>query len=267
MPIKKYFKKQVKKAGRYAKKRYFKGKGYSQPKYGTMYNDLQKLKRIVNSEKKQWVKANTPGTLVTLGQVDENASGAAVVDITPKPTQDATDSGRNGDSIKAVSCVINFNFIQQTSTVCKINFFLEIWYTAKPQVDINNNIVNLLYKNDPTLNGSGIITYSSHIDQDYRQLFKLISRRKLSVTMDRISGSSGMKPYKLNLSLNKGFGTHIKFIENTDTPAVGQFVMILRADRRNSSTANASTLSGVIDTAANTGIKFSYNTTWYYYDN
>lgn len=48
----KYAKRQVAKAGKFAKKRYFKGKGYSKPKLTTMMSDINKLKHLLNVEKK-----------------------------------------------------------------------------------------------------------------------------------------------------------------------------------------------------------------------
>lgn len=255
------FKKYVRKAKKFVKRRYGGSSGVNQ-----MLSDIKKLKMIVNAEKKQITLNNTPGTLSVVGAVNGDASGHRAIDITPLPTQDNTDSGRSGDSIKVVSGMLNFTFQQQPSTSAKVKVVVELWHTIKPQGDIDNNVVKLLYKNDPTL-GNSMITTQSHIDQDYRGLFKLITKRSLFVGADKLASTHGTVPFKIPLKINKGFGTHFKYIENTDALALGQFILVVRADRGNSSGSTTSTTAGAIDTAVSTGIKFTHNITWYYYDN
>lgn len=52
MAFKRYAKKAIKRGGVAVKKRYFKGKGMSNPKFGQMFQDVQKLKHLLNVEKK-----------------------------------------------------------------------------------------------------------------------------------------------------------------------------------------------------------------------
>ncbi|WP_445772221.1 hypothetical protein, partial [Rheinheimera sp.] len=60
----KYAKRQVAKAGKFAKKRYFKGKGYSRPKVTQMAKDINTLKHLLNVEKKtHLVEERTPITM------------------------------------------------------------------------------------------------------------------------------------------------------------------------------------------------------------
>jgi hypothetical protein len=259
--------KQVKKVSRAVKKRYFKGKGFSKPKLLQMYNDIQRVRKIVNSEKKQFTLSNTAGTYRSVGAVNGNASGADVFACQPYPSQGTGDSNRTGDSIKVVSGVIDLRFIQQGSTINDTELSIELWYTAKPQTDMSSNFMKLLYMNDPTFGGSGIVTLSSHINQDYRPLFRKLAQRRLTVKADQLTGARDITNLRIPISFNKGYGMHLTYIEGSAASSVGQFALIVRANRGNQHNATTSTLAGAIDTAPDTGINYAYNITWYYYDN
>ena len=52
MALKKYVRKGLRNAGRVVKRRYFKGKGYNNPKVNQMAKDIMFLKNTINAEKK-----------------------------------------------------------------------------------------------------------------------------------------------------------------------------------------------------------------------
>jgi hypothetical protein len=86
----------ARKVGRVVKKRYFKGKGYGNPKLGRMTKDIMFLKGIVNAEKKRITISQT--AQIGPAQVFANSNGNIVTDITPIPVQNSTFTGRNGDA-------------------------------------------------------------------------------------------------------------------------------------------------------------------------
>ena len=102
MPFKRYARKQLKRAGRYAKKRYFKGKGYSTPKIGTMAKDLANLKKMINAEKQNVESVST--TEYNLAQYNGvSSNGGRVIDIMPIVSQGVSEDQRKGDSLKVCS--------------------------------------------------------------------------------------------------------------------------------------------------------------------
>lgn len=256
------FKKIKKKAVKYVKKRYG-GKNSMK----NMMTDINRLKMIINSEKKQHVQTNTPGVLRAVGAVNGDSNGCNIFPCHPYPSQGVGDSQRTGDSIKLVSGMMNLRFSQQANTVNKVQLILELWHTAKPVTDVTNDFLKLLYLDDPTMGGTDVITMSSHQDQDYKSLFTKVMTRKVTIGQDRTTNARDVTTVKIPLKINKGFGQHFKFAEGTTATSVGQYCLIVRANRGNASTSVVSTLGGAIDTAINTGIEYAHNITWYYYDN
>lgn len=262
------FKKTYRKARRAVKQRYFPGKGYSKPSIAKMIDDIKKLQMIVNSEKKNFDVSNGSISTARVGQVNQDATGHYDADITPYIPQGITDSSRIGDSIKVKSSVLFLKFKQMASTISRINLIADVYYTARPQSDITNDVTQLIYRDDPSVSGAQIISTNSQINQDYRGLFKLIARRKFHVGGDTVSGQNQSYTKQLNISWNKGFGQHFKYDENTNSTSLGQIILIIRADRGNrAGSPNTSTLSGATDTAFDTGLFINWNVTHYYYDN
>lgn len=74
----KYAKRQVAKAGKFAKKRYFKGKGYSRPKISVMASDINKLKHLLNVEKKtHLIEERSP---ISMGLIVDSTKTSASID-------------------------------------------------------------------------------------------------------------------------------------------------------------------------------------------
>jgi len=245
-------------------KRYFK-KGYS-PKLNQMYSDVMKMKRIINAEKKNFNINSGASGFVDIAQVAQNVDGGLQLDLTPKPAVGPNDNQRNGDSIKVVSGKLTLKFIQQPNTIQQITIIAELYYIVKPITNLFTEGVQLLYTASP-ITGGTLYDTNSYKNQDYLSLFQLVARRRFIVGKDLLAGHKTEKEVSLNLSINKGFGKHIKFNNNTTTNSVGQYVMFLRANRGNKDASVSSTITNISDTGPYTGLHMSYNMTWYYYDN
>ncbi|WP_445779358.1 hypothetical protein, partial [Shewanella sp.] len=73
----KYAKRQVARAGKFAKKRYFKGKGYRKPKITQIISDVNKLKHLLNVEKKtHLVEERTP---ITMGLIVDSTKTTSTI--------------------------------------------------------------------------------------------------------------------------------------------------------------------------------------------
>ena len=105
MAYTKKFKKAVGKVSTAAKKRYGIGKGRGGFKFSQVAKDLEMIKSRLNVEKKFVDRADFEDSV---GQVDHNALGYAVFDVSPIIAQGVGESYRVGNSIKATGMVLNF---------------------------------------------------------------------------------------------------------------------------------------------------------------
>lgn len=256
MPIKKY----VRKAKKYVKRRYTKQGGGL--RYKKMFNDIMKLKSIVNAEKKHVIKGSS-GNLI--GQVNENVSGHYIVDATPIVGQGSGEGQRNGDSIKLCTASFNLLFKQQTSNNIPIKGVIELYQVLGLPQTIGD-ITGRLYKPNAWIPSVPIYDLNSNVDSDYRQQYKLVMKRNFFVKADTSAGQQQITNLKIPIKFGK-FGTHIKYDDGTNTVASGQMIMLIRVNGGNSSGTD-STISGGLTTAtASTGIQLNSQIQYWFYDN
>nr|UOF78977.1 capsid protein [Cressdnaviricota sp.]UOF82589.1 capsid protein [Cressdnaviricota sp.] len=259
------FRSQRKVAKRYAKKlisrgkkRYFKGKGYGNPRLMNIARDVSTLKSIINSEKKNYII--TSSSLTGAQCYGASGSGHYVVDITPIPAQGNTDITRNGDSIKVCSAFIKFQIYEQANSTHPMKgkiIIMQVLGTPQTASTFMTNII----KPNPMLSNS-IYDYNSSYNPDFRGQYKHIVTRYFGYN-DNYSSSLAIKDVTIKLKLNH----HVRFTANTTTVADGQYVMIVLFDSGNSHASEITTTTGAPVTGALTGAVFHYNATFYYYDN
>lgn len=224
-------------------------------------SDLSVLKSLVNAEKKTFVFTETEH----IGQVNYNSNGALVSDPTPLPPQGTSASQRTGDSIKLVTAMGRFQFQHMSDTQAAIHLTLELYEvlgTPQPVATVTTQ----LWKPNPFITGADIRDSHALVDQGFRQQYRIVARRKITVPADNYSGQRRLTDLNLPLKFKK-FGHHVKFEEGTTTVASGQLVLCIRADHGNMNAAGVSTLGGVAVPAINTGVLVRYSMNFYYYDN
>ncbi len=246
---------------RFANKRYFKKKSGYQPKIGKIMSDLSVLKSLVNAEKKTHIVTN----IENLGQVNYNSNGALVETITPTPAEGTGSSERTGDSIKIVTAMARFQFQHQTNTTIATNLLVEIYEVlGTPQAP--SVVTTQLWKPNPFVTGADIRDYNGLVDQDYRQQYRIVARRKCKVPADHFSGQRRVLQLTIPMKLKK-FGHHVKFADGSTTVASGQLVLCIRADSGNMHASSSSTLTGVAFSGVLTGVTARYSFNFYYFDN
>lgn len=262
--MKKFIKKVAKKVGRVVKRRYFKGKGYSNPKIGQMVRDVRFLKSIVNAEKHKQVYAST-NNLNTVSQVLGNASGAWLSDVTPNLSQGVGEADRVGSSIKWHSSHWAFQFQQQTSSAnqMKIKIVLAL-VKGKAQSSVVNVLANM-YDANPFVSGGAVYDYHSPRNQDEFKNYVVLRQKTVTMQRDQISTQNNIVNVKFGYKFRNH---HVKWDGNTSTIVGGQVCMFIFADTGNASGSTACTLAnGVPYVGTNTGCTFQYIQTHYYYDN
>lgn len=259
--VKRYAKRQGTRAFGFAKKRYY-NKRRKTINLGKMLRDVQTVKSIVNSEKKQI--SGFAGSS-SLGQVNGNAEGAYTLDITPGIPQGTTDSTRTGDSVKLTTAMFKFQVSQQSANTGPVRVKLRIYKVlGTPQA--TSLFLNQISLPNVFVTGANIRDYNSQPDQDYRQQYVKIAERRFTIRGDNFSGQNTIKNIDLPIKFGK-YGHHIKYAENTNVIASGQLMMIVQCDTGNLSAGTPSTLGGVLNTAVNTGLFINRSMTFYYYDN
>lgn len=262
---KKYAKKLVKKAGRAIKRRYFKGKGYSNPNIGQMASDVMMLKKLVNAEKKH---TTLSGNALSVGQFSGNVAGYYGLEITPTPSAGVSEIQRNGTSIKLVSSFMKFQFVAQSALVNRTRLKVMIIQTSGQYISSINAWIADRFKANPFITGGSIIDYNSAWNTNTYGGFRVIRTKYITLQPDANSGETNIQTVNLGIKYNKGKGTHIRYQSGTNTPANTQLFMIVMADTGNANSVTATSgFTGIAQTAVNTGVNWQYYATHYYIDN
>jgi len=267
--LRKFGRKVFKRAGRYIKKRYFKGKGYGSPRIGQMSKDLSFVKSMINAEKKRF---NQVSSNILVGQINANFAGGGfhIQDITPTPGQGTSYSTRNGDSIKWSSSHMKFQVTSQlvgNSNSMKFKGMV-VQVLGAPQA-INDIVPNLFVGNKWINNSnSGLQIYDSNseIDPDYFGQYRIVRRFSWYLPVSQTASTRTVKTYTVGLKLNNGKGHHVRFQQNSNTVTDGQYVLIIFADSGNISGTTSSIVTAPILTG-NTGASVQMDLLHYYYDN
>lgn len=259
--FRKYARRAAKKVGRAVKRRYFRGKGYANPKLATMVRDLQMVKRSLNVEKKNIttnLTLNTP-----IGQINGNntLTGAVYFDLTPPITQGVGFNQMTGNSVKLVSMAIFGQVKQQTSTRHPMRVKITLFKTnGIPQnvSTIGNNAQ--LYEQNPI---TTCVDYNSQRNVNFFRDYSVIQTKYLYLQPDPVSGEIILKDFKFLMKMSH----HLKWNNNTTNLSAGQLAMCVTCDSGNSSASTASTASNIPIVHVSSGASIQFYTRFYYVDN
>lgn len=262
MAYKKVMKKVAKAAGRAAKRRYFKGSGYSKPNVQRMVKDVAYLKSVLNPEKKR-VNINTTDQIV--GQTNANVSAYYALDITPQMAQGATGSTRNGNSIKLHSSHLRFQFQTQMASNPRYRLKIQVIKVLGQPISPIGNAVTTMLEPNPFVTGGTIYDFYSDRDPENFKQFRVLRTKYLTIQPNQITNVASIA----NISFGMKYKSHhIKFnSDGSSVAADGQLFLLITCDNGNVNAATASTLNGTVLTAANTGLIFQHDITHFYYDN
>lgn len=250
----------VKRVGRAIKRRYFRGKGYRNPKINQMAKDVMFLKRMVNPEKKRW-NTNTLGGTLSVGQVNGNSSGDYAVDMTPAPNVGTAYDQRVGNSIKYQAAHYAFQFKHMSSTEQKVR--LKICFYRNMGVATSASAIDgqVLLAN-PFVTGGSVYDFCSSRNPDYFKTYRLVKTKYVTLDQDDFTSQAVIKTVTFGIR----WGHHIKW-NAAGSNSEGQVLMSIVADSGNRSTNTTCTLTnGVPIQGTNTGVQFNYNITHYYTD-
>lgn len=264
MAFKKVMKKVARKARGYAIKRYF-NKGYK-PKIGTIAKDVMTLKKLINTEKKTSVIA---GNGQAVGQLNGNASGYYITDVTPVPTAGVGESQRIGTSIKLMSSHMQFQMISQSASINRTKFkVIFLQNKGEPITNLNTWADSILKPNNFVTGTATVRDYNSSWEPNTFGNFRILRTKYISIAPDSISNEVNIKTFNIGMKWNKGKGMHIRYNSGGNTPSHQQIFMLVLADTGNCSQTTATTGTfGIAQTAINTGYTFNFYARHYYIDN
>jgi len=273
MPIKKTFRRYAKKAGRYLKKRYFKGKGYRRPNIYRMYRDVNTLRSLINAEKKKYeVSSSVDDVGVSaVAAFRGNTSGHNIFGIRPDPNKGTNNNQRVGNSIRWCSSHLHFRFSQQDNAInpVTVNIYV-IREVGKPSSNIGNLVGDFFEPNKfiQNLNTGNPVIYDNSCprQQEHFKNFRIVAFRRVYLPMDSVGGSEYFKDVKIGLKWKKG--NHLKF-QDDGTLTCNQHFILMTANTGNKDDTFDTTLNGNGMAPGNTlsGARFLYNFSHYYIDN
>lgn len=256
--IRKYIKKQVRRAGRFLKRRYYKKGGVFR-----LYRDVKMLKHIVNSEKKQCESLTTSQLVGQWGGVG-TISGHSHVQLNPAIPRGTNHAERVGNSVKLVSAHFKLQVRQQSAVVnpIKLKFII---YSHKTDTFTSarfNAYPNELYD----VNGFNSVTldYYSSRNNDYFRDFIIHRTFTVYVKGDTSgTGTAQLNMISKNIGIKWRKGHYLKYGPNTSNFELnGSLNMLVLADFGNVGTATATD-----GQPANTGLTYNILSQFYYYDN
>lgn len=257
--FKKSIRRFAKKGAQAAKRRYFKGRGYSKPQFYQMARDLTKIKAALNTEKKSVSTIELTNT--NIGQCNADANtGQAIIDITPLIDQGVGYNERTGNSVKLVSMAVKGQVKQMTNTRhpmrIKVVYF-KLRGIPEGASTIQSN--NMLFDVNPI---TTVTDLQSDRNLNYFRQFQVLKTQYLYLPADPTNGERMIRNFSFVTKMNH----HIKYNQDTNTITEGQLLMAFYCDSGNVSTSTASTLNVPIQ-AVSSGATLQYHTKFFYVDN
>jgi len=227
------------------------------------------VERLV--EKKQDTKYTGTSTLV--GQVNGNASGHLIYDITPTPLQGTTNTDRIGDKVAVTGISMKFLVYQQNGTSSplkiRVSLFKVIGQPLSSTEISNDTAIQRLFNPNvfiEQMNAGTNEIYDTEAERnsDYFKNFRLVRMKEQSFAAEGIT--SQVMTYNFDMPISFKNNPHVVNYDQTPQVSSGQLLLVVQANSGNKSSSTACTLAGVPSTAINSATYFAYNIRHYFTD-
>lgn len=232
--VKTYAKKQATRAGKYVKKRYFKGKGYSNPKVSTIARDVMRLKQIINSEKQNAeTQITTEYDLAQFNGV--STPGYRLIDCMPTISQGVGEDNRKGDSIKVCSWVLQMQTYNNSElSLTDYDYkFLVIQQPLNPTGATITTVDQFLETNSFSLVRDYYSNRNYQHYKDFRVLGMIKGRLKAQDTATTSNSSSSNQH-----TLARKADFHIRYDKGTNTILNNPIYLLALCDDGDRNTSN-----------------------------
>jgi hypothetical protein len=203
-----------------------------------------------------------------VAQLNGNASGHWLIDITPTPSQGVGFENKTGNQFKLTGSHYDFQFEGQSNTTSGIKIKIEIIQVVGQPYSTVSDIMGRYITNTKFVRTSGgavanVYDMNSDRDQDYFTNFRVLKRKFVYLKNDDLTGEVVVNRVKFGMKY-KNF--HVRTNDNDPNLSRGQILMLITADRGNIS-ATPSTNTGIPVAGAFTGASFQYENIHYFVDN
>lgn len=224
-----------------------------------LYKDVMAIKNVINVEKKVY-ESKFGFSDQGVGQVDVNANGYVVADITPIPAEGTTYTTRNGRSIKLSGLVIRGQVRQEDNLSSTMKIKMYIIMNKNLTATVNSTLVDQFLNVDPI---TGLTDFNSVRNPNYYNDFKVIAKKIITLPADNYASTISLKDFQFNLKLRH----HIRFNDDSTSVLNGQMWCLFVANTGNRSFVTASTTSNIANTAIKTGAHLNANFKYFFIDN
>lgn len=260
-----YAKKYVRKAKRYAKKRYIrKGSGY---KTGVRFNkvlqDIKLIKNALNTEKKYAEKQE----VFSVAQVIGNDSGHHALNLLPNIGNGTSGIGqRVGNSIKITGISVKFQCkTQEADFRVAEGKFRFIIFEDKDNVRSSRDGLEEMYDNNQI---SGLLDYNSERNLATFKNFRIFCNKTFKIPdgNDAVGGNT-LQPTFFSRHFALKMNHHVKYEPGTTNQLSGRLHYAIIFDHGNYSDTVVSSNENIPITAINTGYKINLVVRTWYVDN
>lgn len=262
MYVKRIAKKVFKRGKKFVKRRYVGRKGKLRTR--RIARDVAYLKSVINSEKKH---LRTDVEDVYVGQVNGNANGYYLADVSPAPTQGTGFQNRIGNSIKLHATHWEMMIARQSgpSIINPIKMNIKIIeVVGEPYTTPSNAIEGKFLYHNPFIDTTNIFDYHSGRVPEYFKNYRVLKNKNIFMPGNSIGGQLSNKTIKFGLKYKN---LHIKWKGDSVNQSVGQLLLLITCDSGNRSTTTTSTLDNIYQAGTSTGLLIQHYRTDYFYDN
>lgn len=265
MKYSKYGRKIVRKAKRYAKKRYLrKGAGYKTGvRLNKLIQDVRLIKGALNTEKKYAEKQE----VFFGGQVNGNASAHHALNLLPVIGNGTSGVGqRVGNSIKITGISVKFQCIAQDPDFrVSEGKFRFIIFEDKDNVRTSITGLEEMYDNNQI---TGLLDYNSERNLATFKNFRIFCNKTFKIPDGNDTGNAQFhQPVFFSRHFSLKMNHHVKYDESSNDQLSGRLHYAVIFDHGNTSTTVASTTSNIPVTQIESGYKFNLVIRSWYVDN
>lgn len=228
----------------------------------------QKVNKLVVQNKpeiKRFVIAPSVVPFI-VGQIYYNGTGHYVFESTPNIPQGVQHNQRIGGQVTIQKAIFKFQFYQQISAITDIRLKICFFETSgTPEVIATTSQVAVIYNINGWLNAYNTVAVydtTSLYNLDGKGVYKLVKTKNLIVRKD--GTASQVNITNATVVLSKPYA--LQYSRDTANLRRGQTFVVIFCDNGNCHPTLSSTLLGVAQPAANSGLICNFSTEYRYTD-
>lgn len=224
--FRKYARKQMRRAGKYAKKRYSKG---GKPNISNIWKDVKMIKQLINTEKKRVPSVILQDLPVAQQGTQTANSGYYFNDHIFATTQGDTNGTRNGASIKPQAWHLDLR-VKRTRGISDMKLHYEVfWIPDQDKMTglMHTNVAK--YYNVSTFDGM----YDTNSPRNFQEMagFRVLRKGTVFIPADTAGSSVGYQTRQKTIGIGGKLTHHIKYDVGTDNVRHGSIGIVFTSNK------------------------------------